>query len=137
MTPATALTNQIRAATSKIGARLFPMTIGKFWGPFTRGIQFKDTRTITVNPGDVLIRRGHMVSIGTKGMSDLLGSSPLKITEEHFGMTLPILTAVEVKAGKDQLRPGQPEFLKFVTDLGGRAGIARTVEDAVRIVRGD
>lgn len=78
-----------------------------------------------------------MVSIGTKGMSDLLGSSPLKITEEHLGMTLPILTAVEVKAGKDQLRPGQPEFMDFVRSIGGRAGIARTPEDAVRIVKGE
>lgn len=110
------------------------MTVGKFWGPYHKGRRITKTEIVTLHPGDVLIRQGHMVSVGTVGMSDLFGSSPLTITAEHIGMTLPILTAVEVKAGKDQLRPGQPEFIAFVRSIGGRAGIARTAEDAFRIV---
>lgn len=137
MTPAAALTNRIKEAVSRHGARLFPMTVGKFWGPFHKGIKFDRVQTVTVKPGDVLIRQGHMVSVGFTGLSDTLGGSPMIITSEDVGKTVMILTAVEVKAGKDQLRNGQPEFLAAIKKMGGRAGVARTPEDAVRICRGD
>ena len=136
MTPAAALTNRIREAVSKKGARLFPMTVGKFWGPFHRGVRFDKPQTVAVKPGDVLIRGGHMVSVGFTGLSDTLGGSPLTITAEDVGRTVMVLTAVEVKAGKDTLRPGQPEFLAAITKMGGRAGVARSPEDAVRICEG-
>lgn len=137
MTPATALTNQIRAATSKLGSRLFPMTVGKFYGPFHRGTRYTRTQTITVQAGDVLIRQGHMVSVGLPGMSDLVGFTPHVVSVEDVGKTVAIYTACEVKAGEDRMRPGQPEFIAAVIKNGGRAGVARTPEDAVRIVRGE
>lgn len=137
MTPGTALTNQIRAAVSKTGARLFPMVTGKFWGPYHRGRKITKTETATLNPGDVLIRGGHMVSVGFKGLSDTLGGSPMTITAEDVGRTVCILTAIEVKAGADRLRDGQPEFLAAVKKMGGRAGVARSPEDAARIVTAD
>lgn len=137
MTPATALTNQIRASVSKLGARLFPMTVGKFWGPYHRGVRYNRQQTITVQPGDVLIRQGHMVSVGFKGLSDTLGGSPMTITADDVGKTVCILTAVEIKAGNDQLREGQPEFLAAVKAMGGRAGVARSPEDAIAIVTGE
>lgn len=135
MTPAAALTNKIKEAVSRHGARLFPMTSGMFWGPFHKGVKFDRVQTVTVNPGDVLIRQGHMVSVGFTGLSDTLGGSPMTITAEDVGKTVMILTAVEVKAGKDQLRKGQPEFLAAIKKMGGRAGVARSPEDAVRICR--
>lgn len=137
MTPAQSLTNQIRAATSKLGARLFPMTTGKFYGPVHRATRFDKPATIQVKPGDVLIRQGHLVSVGFKGLSDTLGGSPMTITEADVGKTVLILTAVEIKAGNDRLREGQPEFLAAIEKLGGRSGVARSVEDAVRIVTAD
>lgn len=137
MTPGTRLTNEIRAATSKLGARLFPMTVGKFWGPYHRGRRINKTETVTLQPGDVVIRGGHMVNVGFTGLSDTLGGSPMTITSEDVGRTVMILTAVEVKAGKDQLREGQPEFLAAIKKMGGRAGVARTPEDAISICNGD
>lgn len=136
MTPGTRLTNEIREAASKLGARLFPMTVGKFWGPYHKGVRYERTQTVTVNPGDVLIRGGYMVSVGFTGLSDTLGGSPMTITAEDIGRTVMILTAVEVKAGKDRPRPGQPEFIEAVKKMGGRAGMARTPEDAIRICSG-
>lgn len=136
MTPAAALTNRIKESVSRHGARLFPMTSGKFWGPYHRGVKFDRTQTVTVNPGDVLIRNGHMVNVGFTGLSDTLGGSPMTITAEDVGRTVMILTAVEVKAWNDQLRKGQPEFLAAITKMGGRAGVARSPEDAVRICSG-
>lgn len=137
MTPGTQLTNKIRAATSKLGARLFPMTTGKFFGPVHRARQITKTETVTLNPGDVLIRQGHIVSVGFKGLSDTLGGSPMTITAEDVGKTVCILTAIEIKAGADILREGQPEFLAAVKKMGGRAGVARSPEDAIRIVTGE
>lgn len=137
MTPATSLTNQIRAATSKMGARLFPMTTGKFYGPVHRARRITKTETVTLNPGDVVIRQGHIVSVGFKGLSDTLGGSPMTITAEDVGKTVLILTAIEIKAGADRLREGQPEFLAAVKKMGGRAGVARSAQDAVSICNGD
>jgi len=136
LTPAAALTNQVRAAVSKLGARLFPMTVGKFWGPYHRGRRITRVETVTLQPGDVLIRQGHMVSVGTQGMSDLVGWTPYTVTADDIGRVLAIYTACEIKAGADRLREGQPEFLQAVKKMGGRAGVARTPEEAVRIVTG-
>lgn len=136
MTPGTALTNACRAAVSKLGARLFPMTSGKFWGPYHRGRKITRVETVTLQPGDVLIRQGHMISVGFTGLSDTLGGSQMTITAEDVGRTVCILTAIEIKAGADRLREGQPEFLAAVKKMGGRAGVARSVDDAVRIVTG-
>lgn len=136
MTPGTRLTNEIRLATAKLGARLFPMVVGKFWGPYHKGRRITKTETVTLRPGDVLIRGGHMVSVGFTGLSDTLGGSPMTITAEDVGRTVCVLTAVEVKAGNDRPRPGQPEFIEAVKKMGGRAGMARTPEDAIRICSG-
>ena len=60
----------------------------------------------------------------------------MTITAEDVGKTVCILTAIEIKAGADRLREGQPEFLAAVKKMGGRAGVARSAQDAVDIVGG-
>ena len=137
MTPGTRLTNEIRAAASKIGARLFPMTVGKFWGPYHRGRRITRTETVTLHPGDVVIRGGHMVSVGTVGMPDLVGFMPHVVTAEDVGKTIAVFVSPEVKAGADTIRPEQAAFIEFVNKNGGRAGVARTPEDALVICRGE
>lgn len=127
MTPAQALTNRIKEAASKVGARLFPMTVGKFWAGQVVG---------KTPDGHTILKNARLVNVGFAGLSDTLGGSPMTITEADVGKNVLILTAIEIKAGKDRLRPGQPEFLAAITKLGGRAGVARTPEDAVRICRG-
>ena len=128
MTPAAALTNRIREVVSRKGARLFPMTVGKFWA----GIPIGKTPE-----GHTILKHARIVNVGFTGLSDTLGGSPMTITAEDVGKTVMILTAVEVKAGDDRLRPGQPEFLAAITKMGGRAGVARSPEDAVRICSGE
>lgn len=133
MTPAQRLTNEIRSTVSKLGARLFPMTVGKFWAGHSARLITK-TETVTVNRGDVILRNGRMVNVGFKGLSDTLGGSPMTITADDVGKTVCILTAIEVKYGADRLREGQPEFLAAVKKMGGRAGVARSPHDALEIV---
>jgi hypothetical protein len=136
MTPGTKLTNEVRAAVSKVGARLFPMTVGRFYGPYHKGRRISRVETVTLHPGDILIRGGHVVNVGTQGMSDLVGWVPHVVTQADLGTTIAVYTAVEIKAGADTLRDGQPQFIEAVNKNGGRAGVARTPEDAIRIVNG-
>lgn len=127
MTPGAVLTNKIREAASKIGARLFVMTTGKFW----QGQIVNQTDTT------ITLKNPRLVNVGFEGLSDLLGGSPVVITPEMVGQTLLVVTACEVKAGNDQPRPKQPEFIAFIRKAGGRAGFARSIDDALKICRGE
>jgi hypothetical protein len=70
----------------------------------------------------------HPVKLGPEGFSDLNGW----VREgEHA-----IYCAIEGKIGRRQATPAQAAFLGLVLAHGGRAGIARTVDDAGRILRG-
>jgi len=60
--------------------------------------------------------------VGGKGGSDLLGVAP-------DGRLL----AIETKTATGRIRPEQELFIAAVRSRGGRAGIARSAEDAVRI----
>jgi len=60
---------------------------------------------------------------------------PVFITHEHVGKTFGVFTAIEVKAPGGQLTPDQKNFLSVMASRGAITGVARSVEDAVRIVR--
>lgn len=127
MTPAARLTNEIRVAVSKVGGRLFGVTVGKFWAGFKVG---------TLANGDTVLRNARIVSVGIEGMSDLAGWIPVVVTQEMVGTTVAIRLDIEVKT-TDRPSPEQIAWIEAVNKSGGRAGTARTPEDAVRIVRGD
>jgi len=128
VTPAAALTNSIRLACSKTGARLFVTTVGKFWAGQCVG---------RLPNGDTVIRNARIVSVGTPGQSDLGGWIPVVVTADMVGTTLAVRCDVEVKTPTDRPTPAQLAYIDAVNKSGGRAGIARSSEDAVRIVRGD
>jgi hypothetical protein len=74
------------------------------------------------------------VGLHNPGGSDLIGWAQVTITPEMVGKTVAQFLAVEVKGDGTPWRPGQREFLQMVRDAGGRAGVARSVEDARKIV---
>lgn len=121
MTPAAALTNRIRESTSRLGARLFNMHVGKFWA----GQVVK-----TLPDGCIVLKNPRIVNVGVQGMSDLIGPTPYVVTAEDVGKTVAIYTVCEIKAGSDTIRPGQMEFIEMVRRMGGRGGIARSVQEA-------
>ena len=85
--------------------------------------------------GDILLRNPRPFSTGLpKGFSDLFGWVKHEITEEDVGKTAAIFTAVEVKDTKGRVSPEQQNFIKAVNSAGGRAGIARSVGDAIKIL---
>ena len=78
------------------------------------------------NTGVLKDGNGRPIKFGLcKGSSDLIGVCP-------DGTFL----AVEVKTATGRIRPEQETFIAAVNRAGGRAGVARSVEDALRIANG-
>jgi hypothetical protein len=89
------------------------------------------------NTGMLRDQQGRPVRFGLcEGSADLIGYRTVTITPEMVGQQLAVFCAVEVKAPKGRTTPQQDAFLAHVQAAGGRAGIARSVEDAERIVAG-
>lgn len=70
------------------------------------------------------------------GFADLFGFVPVTVTPEMVGQTVALFVAIEVK-DKAKASGKQSNFIKAVNDNGGRGGVARSVEDALRIVDGE
>jgi hypothetical protein len=70
---------------------------------------------------------GRLIKYGLcKGSSDVIGVAP----DGRF-------LAVEVKTATGRVRPEQTRFIEAVRAKGGRAGVARSTEDALRIAKGE
>ena len=121
---------QIRA--SELGARLFRQNTGLAW--IGKAEQFHAPRMIRVNRGDVLVRNARSFRAGFKGMSDIGGWVPVTITHEMVGMTFARYAQVEVKFGDGRVSTEQAAWIKAVSEAGGRAGVARSVEDLEKIL---
>jgi hypothetical protein len=69
------------------------------------------------------------------GASDLIGFTRVTITPDMVGQTVPVFTAIEVKTDKGYPSIAQKDFIAFVLQNGGKAGVARSTEDAKKIVQ--
>lgn len=75
------------------------------------------------NTGALKDSNGRIVSFGLcKGSSDIIGIAPGGI-----------FIAIECKASNGRIRPEQQTFIDNIRRMGGRAGVARSAEEAVRI----
>jgi type IV secretory pathway TrbF-like protein len=63
----------------------------------------------------------------------LVGITPITITQDMVGKTIGVFTAIEVKTPKGKPTEEQINFIQRVRDLGGFAGVAQSVEDALEI----
>jgi hypothetical protein len=121
-----------------LGARLWRMNSGLAWAaPPKDTLQAKKTMTVTMNPGDVLLRNGHPVKMGVVGMSDGGGFVPVKVTDEMIGRTVAVSLWIEDKGGSGRPSTEQRAFIQMVRNFGGRAGISRCEEDVRAIIRGE
>ena len=73
---------------------------------------------------------------GGGGSSDLIGLRQLLITPEHVGCHLAVFAAIEVKTAGGRLGEEQRKFLQQVQQLGGLAGVARSLTDAEQLLGG-
>jgi hypothetical protein len=94
-----------------------------------------DTRLWRNNSGTLYDRNGRPVQFGLcKGSSDLIGLRTVTIGPEHVGQRLAVFAAVEVKSATGRATPEQLAFIDVVQQMGGFAGVARSVDDAARIL---
>ena len=93
-----------------------------------------DVRLFRNNTGCLRNDRGRIVCFGlATGSSDLIGFKTVEVTEDMVGQKLAVFVAIEVK-DKGRPTPEQRRFISCVNDAGGMAGIARSVDDAKKIM---
>jgi hypothetical protein len=112
---------QILLTHSRADVRLFRMNAGMSWAGTI--VQRTHRRLVLIDY--------RPVRMGIAGMSDLVGFSP----DAQTGRA--IYTAVEVKSATGRVSPEQRTFIDLVLAHGGRAGEARSVEEAGRIIAMD
>ena len=83
-------------------------------------VTWRNNSGVLKNPAGIPVKFG----IGNPGGSDLIG-----IYKGRF-------LAVEVKAAKGKPTPAQVNFIEVVKRNGGIAGVARSPEDALELLRG-
>lgn len=94
-----------------------------------------DVRVFRNNTGALRDENGRLVRYGLcTGSADLIGLRRVVIGPEHVGQTMGQFVAVEVKTATGRLTREQQAFLRLVEQFGGLAGVARNVEEAVRLV---
>lgn len=82
------------------------------------------------NVGLYFTRAGTPIVCGLlEGSSDGIGYLPVVITPEMVGKKVAIFLGVEVKTGRDKLKPKQILFMDTVNANGGIALCARTEEE--------
>ena len=69
------------------------------------------------------------------GSSDLIGWKVVEVTPELVGKKVAVFAALEVKTAKGKASPEQVNFLKQVQEAGGIAGLVRSEEDALNIIK--
>jgi hypothetical protein len=84
-----------------------------------------------------VVRNGRPLRAGLAvGSSDLIGLRSVTVTPEMVGQRLAVFSAIEVKAPRRPLTTEQEAFIAMVMEMGGLAGVARSVEEAEEILKG-
>lgn len=97
-----------------------------------------DVRLFRNNVGTCKAADGRFVRFGLcTGSSDLIGLKSVVITPDMVGQRVAVFCAVEVKTPKGRVTEEQQRFLDFVKRSGGIAGVARSPEDAQKIISSD
>lgn len=120
-----ALETRILRELSRGDTRLFRNTVGEAWmGKAAR------------REGDmVLLSNARHVTFGLcVGSSDHIGWTSVTIGPEHIGQRFARFVAIEAKDGSGRTTADQRNFITRVVEAGGRAGVARDVEDARRLI---
>lgn len=127
---------RLKLSESKAGV-YFRVNVGKSWAA---------NQVITINPesayrfqlqaGDIVMRGARPFSTGLPvGTSDIIGGSEVLVTPEMVGTKVLVMTAIEVKSKSGRASEKQLNFLKAIQSRGGIAGIARSGEEAVSMVK--
>ena len=72
--------------------------------------------------------------VGSPGGSDLIGYRRVRVTEEMVGQEIAQFAAVEVKSARGRVKAEQQQFINHVLSAGGVAGVARSVDEAQKLL---
>lgn len=117
--------NQIRLAISQHNLGVsFRTNVGQAW---------QGDEVIKNPDGSITIKNPRPFKTGLPpGFSDLLVISPLSIA----GLTIAQASFIEVKTPKGRPTEDQLNFIEQMQRLGAKAGVARSVDQAIQILRG-
>lgn len=108
------------------GARVFRQNVGQAWAG----------RVVERGPRHIVLADPRPFHAGLcVGSSDLIGWHPMIVTPEMVGEPLARFVAIEAKTKRGRPTPEQIRFVEAVKAAGGSAGIARSTDEAVRILR--
>ena len=99
--------------------------------------QFDNVKLWRNNRGQVMLDNGARIAygVGPNGASDFIGYRRITITADMVGQSIAQFLAVEAKRPGAKPRPEQSEFIERINQDGGRAGVATSPEEALRILR--
>ena len=81
-------------------------------------------------------RTGRYIQFGlAKGSSDLIGFKTVKVTPDMVGQEIAQFVSLEIKTENGKLTKMQHNWLQKVKTSGGIVGVARTVKDALKILK--
>jgi hypothetical protein len=120
---------------------LYPQILSLSRGP-TRLFRQQSTlawagRILSRTHDTITLYRPSAIKFGAPGMADVGGFTAVLITPEMLDTTVAIAVQIEAKGPKTRIEQEQRDYLAMCVRLGGRAGIARSVEEAQAIIRGD
>lgn len=116
---------------SQIGSTLFKNEVGEAW---QGRISVEETRL----PEKLVLKNCRRIKYGLcNGSSDLIGWTPVTVTQDMVGKRIAVFTAVEVKKNKRgsyKATKEQKAFISAVLNNGGYAGVADCNKDLEEIV---
>ncbi len=110
--------------------RLWRNNVGTGWAGQATKVTTGNLRAAAaaLRPGDVVIRQGRPLHAGLcVGSSDLIGYRRVDGVAQFV--------ALEVKSATGRPTAQQTQFLNHITGAGGCAGIVRSVDDALTVLR--
>ena len=101
------------------------------------GISTPGVRLFRNNVGALKDAEGRLIRYGVAnpGGSDLIGWRSITVTPDMVGQKLAVFLAIEVKGERTCVTDHQRNFITRVRADGGLAGVARTVDDALGIIK--
>jgi hypothetical protein len=120
--------NDIQRELSRNETRLFRINCGQSY----------QGRIVEQTPDRLILSPWYPIKLGATGISDLIGWTQEYGLHNETGddVHIAVFTAVEVKGPRTPTSAEQLAFIDTVRRAGGRAGVARSVEEAKLIIDG-
>lgn len=94
-----------------------------------------DVRIFRNQVGTYRLEDGRVITSGLcKGSADLVGWQTVTITQDMVGQQVAVFLSVEIKGPKTRVTPEQQNWATFVKKCGGKSVVARSLQDAEKIL---